>query len=173
MRKRNVLDPQGLNRTLRRIAEQYALALEEDLGEALRAVVLFGSVARGEAGPGSDIDILIVADRLAPSRLARQAAVARADAEIEPELERLRREGVWTDVRPILKTPEEAAHATPLYLDMVEDAVLLVDRDGFFAGVLARLRESLRRLGARRVRQDGFWYWDLKPDYQPGEVFEI
>jgi predicted nucleotidyltransferase len=147
--------------------------MEEELGQRLRSVVLFGSVARGEADSTSDIDILIVAEGLPPSRLARQDVLAHADTRIEPDLERLRREGIWTDVLPIIKTPEEAARVTPLYLDMVEDAVLLVDRDGFFAGVLARLRESLRRLGARRVWQEGFWYWDLKPDYKPGEVFEI
>jgi predicted nucleotidyltransferase len=147
--------------------------MEETLGHRLRSVVLFGSVARGEADSTSDIDMLIVAEGLPPSRLARQDVLAHADTRIEPDLERLRREGIWTDVLPIVKTPEEAARVTPLYLDMVEDAVLLVDRDGFFAGVLARLRKSLRRLGARRVWQEGFWYWDLKPDYQPGEVFEI
>lgn len=30
---------------------------------------------------------------------------------------------------------------------MVEDAVFLRDRDGFFAGILARLRESLASVG--------------------------
>lgn len=32
------------------------------LGPRLRSLVLFGSVARGEAGPRSDIDLLVVAE---------------------------------------------------------------------------------------------------------------
>jgi len=76
-------------------------------------------------------------------------------------------------ISPIYKTPEEASRLVPLYLDMVEDARLLHDRDGFFAGVLADLRRRLERLGSRRVSFKGGWYWDLKPDARPGEVFEI
>ncbi len=61
----------------------------------------------------------------------------------------------------------------PLYLDLVEDAVLLFDRDGFFAGALEHLRRSLRRTGVRRLRLGKIRYWDLKPDLVPGEIFEI
>jgi hypothetical protein len=27
--------------------------------------------------------------------------------------------------------------------------------------------------GARRIWCGNAWYWDLKPDYRPGEVFEL
>ena len=56
---------------------------------------------------------------------------------------------------------------------MVEDAVLLYDRDGFFASVLARLRKRLRAMGAERRRLGRIAYWDLKPDFRPGEVIEL
>jgi hypothetical protein len=56
---------------------------------------------------------------------------------------------------------------------MVDDARLVRDRDGFFAGVLDRLRGRLRELGARRVWRGTRWYWDLKPDRRPGEVIEL
>ena len=42
------------------------------------------------------------------------------------------------------KTPDEAQHHSPLYLDMVEDGILLVDRGGFFDAVLAAMRERMR-----------------------------
>ena len=35
---------------------------------------------------------------------------------------------------------------------------------------LARLRERLRELGAQRKQLGRIRYWDLKPDFQPGEV---
>jgi predicted nucleotidyltransferase len=34
-------------------------------------LILFGSVARGEAGPDSDLDLLVVLDRLDPAERAR------------------------------------------------------------------------------------------------------
>jgi hypothetical protein len=40
----------------------------------------------------------------------------------------------------VVKTPEEAAHRIPLYLAIVEDGILIVDRGGFFHGVRGRRR---------------------------------
>lgn len=56
----------------------------------------------------------------------------------------------------------------PLYLDMVEDAVIFFDRDGFFSGILEKLRKRLNELGAERVRLGKRWYWRLKRDYKFG-----
>jgi hypothetical protein len=33
--------------------------------------------------------------------------------------------------------------------------------------------DGLAHLGARRVWLGNAWYWDLKPDYRPGDVFEL
>jgi len=74
----------------------------------------------------------------------------------------------------VTKSPEEARFHSPLYLDMVSDAVLLFDRDGFFEQILRAMRERMSELGSRRVAlPDGSWYWDLKPDYRFGERVEI
>jgi hypothetical protein len=35
------------------------------------------------------------------------------------------------------------------------------------------LRKKLRQLGAQRKRMGKVWYWDLKPDYKPGEVIDL
>lgn len=162
-----------LNEELHDLAQEYTAALVESLGSRLVSVALFGSVARGDAGDLSDIDLLIVAEDLPESRLARQEVLRGADARIEGRLWSLREQGIITDVWPVLKTPQEAQRVSPLYLDLVEDARILHDREGFFAGVLDRVRQSLETLGARRIRRDGYWYWDLKPGHRAGETFEI
>ena len=154
-------------------AERYAALLEEHLGDRLVSVVLFGSVARGEAGPNSDLDLLIVAEDLPPGRFARLRLLEAADRAFEPELEALRGRGVHTRLSRVIKTRAEARRTVPLYLDMVEDARLLYDRDGFFAGVLARLRRRLAELGAERRTLGRVRYWVLKPDLAPGEVVEL
>jgi hypothetical protein len=56
---------------------------------------------------------------------------------------------------------------------MVEDAVILYDKDGFFSRVMDRLRGRLRELGARRIWVGDRWYWMLKPDIKFGEVVNI
>jgi predicted nucleotidyltransferase len=162
-----------LNEMLKGLSIAYTEVLKEQLGESLIAVVLFGSVARGEATSHSDIDLLVVASGLPESRLARQLCLERADDLLEPRLQALRRQGILTGFSPLLKTPQEAARVTPLYFDLLQDALILYDREGFFSAVLERLRASFQRLGARRVKRGKIRYWELKPDYTPGEVFEL
>ncbi len=151
----------------------YARLLEEELKENLVAVILFGSVARGEATADSDIDLLVVCETLPTGRFARLGLLERTDARFEEERLRLRANGIDTRVVPLLKTRQEATRVVPLYLDMVEDACLLVDRGGFFAEVLARLRARLAALGAERRRRGRLRYWILKRDFQPGETIEL
>ena len=158
---------------LRELASRYCEQLRAALPDRLVAVVLFGSVARGQAGPASDIDLLIVAEGLPAGQFARKRLLAEVDAEFDRTLFAAEAEGIETRLARIVLTPAEAARVRPLYLDLTEDAVLLHDRDGFFAGVLGRVRSSLAQLGSRRIRTGRTWYWDLKPGAQPGERIEV
>ena len=153
-----------------------ARALLERLGDALLAIVLYGSVARGTASTASDIDLLIV-QRQPPSsyyeRLAPVLAVERALRDCEA-LHTLVREGFCPYVSFLLLSTEEARENRYIFLDMVEEAIVLYEQDGFFTKRLAELRHRLQELGAKRlVLPDGSWYWDLKPDLVVGEVFEL
>lgn len=140
-----------------------------DFGDRLVSLVLFGSVARREAGPSSDIDLLVVAEGF-PRSLAERR---------RPLLEAWDRVRVSRDLRSVqwnlvTKSPDEARVRSPLYLDIVEDGIVILDRHGFFQAVLDGMRERMRVLGSRRVRlDDGTWYWDLKPDFRFGEVVEL
>lgn len=66
------------------VAEAFAESLP---AKGLSGVVLYGSVARGEAGPRSDIDVLVVLDDLRSAPAVRKAAAAvldRFDANVVP-----------------------------------------------------------------------------------------
>lgn len=154
-------------------AEVLAGHLRDVGGENLVSVALFGSVARGEARPDSDIDLLVVCEELPEGRLARRALVEAAEDRFAPHLATLRTAGIDTGVTMLFRTRREAKHTIPLYLDMTEDARLLHDREGFFAGVLARLRTRMAALGSERRRRGRVRYWVLKPDLKPGEVIEL
>lgn len=73
----------------------------------------------------------------------------------------------------IIRSTEEIQKGTPLLLDMVEDSKILFDRDNFFKGIIEGLRKKLDELGARRIWSGNAWYWDLKPDFTPGDIIEL
>jgi hypothetical protein len=74
----------------------------------------------------------------------------------------------------VTKSPAEAKTHSPLYLDIVEDGILILDRNRFFARILEDMKARMRALGSRRVYlENGGWYWVLKPDFRFGEVVEI
>ncbi len=92
-------------------ARRFAEDLDSSLG--VRAVVVFGSVARGDFNRWSDIDVLVVADRL-PERA----------------LERLDLLPPWPGrVQPVAWTPAEFAHnvarGNPIAVEAAECGVWL------------------------------------------------
>jgi predicted nucleotidyltransferase len=144
------------------------------MGRHLYSVVLYGSYARGQTEPESDVDLLIVADGIPPSSLERQMFLAKVLEELEAPLRlKLKETGWFPYVSPILKTPQEADRLSRIYFDMIDEAKILFDRGDFFKIVLQKARKKLEKLGAKKVMVGKMWYWDLKPDYRPGEIFEL
>jgi len=155
-----------LTGALRADLERYVRALEARFGPDLVSVVLFGSWARGEGRAVSDLDLLVVIRGLAGGRFERYRPVRELAQGVSEELaDRL---------SLIVSTPEGAEHVKPYYLGMLSGHVILRDAGGFFAAVLERLQRRLQELGARRyVDEDGYEYWDLKPDWKPGDVVTL
>jgi len=143
------------------------------LGNQLVSVVVYGSVARHEARHDSDIDVLIVADGLPPTRTERIKLFELVEDQLNGILKSLYDSGYSISFSPIMKTPAEAEIISPIYLDMVEDAVIVYDRGQFFEKILGKLSMKLKELGAERVWMGKKWYWRLKREYRPGEVITI
>jgi hypothetical protein len=167
------LDKRRLKEPYQSLLEELVKALHEKLGDDLVSVVVYGSVARGEARQDSDIDILVVARNLPKSRLARQDLFIEVEEKIKDKIAVVEQQGYLVDFSPIILTPEEAEKTRPLYLDMVYDAIILYDKDNFFTKILERLESRLKELGAERVKKGKLWYWILKKNYKWGEVIEI
>jgi predicted nucleotidyltransferase len=143
--------------------DRYVSALAARFGPDLVSVVLFGSWARGEGRPESDLDLLVIVRGLSGGRFDRYRVVRELARGISEDLD--------DRLALIVATPEGAERVKPYYLGMLSGHLLLRDEGGFFAGVLERLRQRLEELGARRyVDEDGYEYWDLKPDWKPGDV---
>ncbi|MEM2028135.1 MAG: nucleotidyltransferase domain-containing protein [Candidatus Bathyarchaeia archaeon] len=166
--------------SLEKIKEPYRSLIEKllnslfaKLGDKLVSVIVYGSVARGSTRKDSDIDILIVAETLPKSRMMRQKLFLLIEEPLEPLIDDLWDKGFHVDFSPIILSLEEASRIRPIYLDMVEDSIILYDRNGFFKNIMDRLRKRLEELGAKRVWVGDKWYWVLKPDIRFGEVVEI
>lgn len=93
-------------------AERFAQALDPRVGA--RAVVVFGSVARGDFNVWSDVDVLVVAERLPERALERLDALGRPPAAVQPV--------AWTPA----EWRRQRRRANPIAVEAVHDGVWLV-----------------------------------------------
>jgi len=154
----------------RALLNQLVQLLRARLGDRLTSVVLYGSVARGTATPQSDVDLLVIM-RDAPSNYFARLDPLLEAWQILEEKPGSRR---FPPLSFLVLSEEEANQNRYIFLDMIEEGIILHDRGDYFARRLEALKERLTALGSRRVcLEDGTWYWDLKPDLVLGEVFEL
>jgi predicted nucleotidyltransferase len=159
--------------TYKKLLDQLLQSLREAFGhDVIQAFALFGSVARGEARRDSDIDLLVVHKPVNFWPIEKSAKVRRK-LHKSNEYRRLEAEGFTPDPYSIFMTEEDMYERPLILLDIMDHGIIIYDN-----GVLKRRFESLRKrlseLGSKKVvLEDGSWYWDLKPDWKPGEVIEL
>jgi uncharacterized protein len=161
-----------LSRSFQALADRVVTEYRAALGDDLVAIALFGSVARGEARPDSDLDLYVVTRRpiLGDPRL--RPMWARIDA--SPEHQALVAAGYRPTPSPVLHTVEDLCRHSWILLDISHHGITLYDPASVLERELNAVRRRMAELGSRRVElADGSWYWDLKPDWRPGEVVDL
>jgi len=122
-------------------------------GEDLLGLVLFGSIARGEAFPESDVDLLVVMAGHCPLRRALYERWAR-------EIEARDQERVGREVSPhFCHLPASPEDAGGLWFEVSIDGAILWERDGAVSRHLRAIRRYLASGGATRRVQHGHGYW--------------
>ncbi len=174
MVKRGFSEIGDINRKL--YLKEIVDVLFQELKKNLVSVVVFGSVGRGDATSDSDTDLLIVSDAFSSSMSKRMEFLVKILAHIEQtEIFRILQEreiNTWIQFHP-LRT-KEAKLTRPIYLDMVEDGVVLFDKNHFIENILQKLKKKMEILGSKRhFLEDGSWFWDLKPGMKRGEVIDL
>jgi hypothetical protein len=155
------------------LLDRFMRTSRERLAEALVAIALFGSAARGTAGPRSDLDLLVV-----HAGERRRVSDALLDAILDlrqtPECAALRSGGIEAEPYPLLLSLSQLAGTPWILLDVADHGVILHDPLLILRRKLDDVRRRLSQLGSRKVRlADGSWYWDLKPGLRRGEMFEL
>lgn len=173
MTRESIAPQGGLQAQFEALAQRLLVEMQGVYGESLTSLVVFGSVGRGTPTRDSDIDILIIAKDLPAGRMPRVRQFEEVERRLEPDLQRARTCGLCALLSPVFRTEEEMRLGGLIFLDMVHDAKVLLDRHAFFHSFIQRLEDKLVEMKSVRVRRAGTWYWVLKPDLKPGEVFEI
>lgn len=147
------IDPHNRPDYLRLAVER----LQAAFGDKLVGVALYGSRARGEAGPHSDVDLLVIVRDLPAHWQERTTALQTP----------LRGITLDFDFSAYGSTPEEFEKYFPsIYLDMGLDGIVLYDTDQYLAQKLARIRDIIQETGLRRLLLSPgnmSWEWDKAP----------
>lgn len=145
------------------IAREAVEKLKEKYGERLISVILYGSVARGEDSPGSDLDLFIVlkeAFEFIPMRREVYDTVSKV------------RKGVV--LSPLIMELEKVKKFQPIHFELYADGIILYDREDTMKKILSRVGEIIKTLGSKRYKtKDGCYGWILKEGIKSGEVVDI
>jgi len=128
-----------------------------DLPTYIKAVLLFGSIARGEANEYSDVDLLILHSDLPIIDL-----VERRRYLYRLIIERLG--DVFDSITLIDMSLNEFLKpdvVTPLLLNIYVDAVVILDRVGVIEGFLSNVRRKVVEVGLKKVKDGKAYYWIL------------
>lgn len=113
------------------VGEELAKRLKAELGQRLHSLVLYGSVARGEAAKDSDIDVLIVT---ADKGLEKQVSSINDDLNFEKDYK--------VFLAPVYLSIDEFYRlvrlGSPFLSNVLEEGKILYD-DGTYEGVRRKL----------------------------------
>jgi predicted nucleotidyltransferase len=124
---------QNVNARYRQAAVEFARRVVASLGKQIDSIVLYGSVARGEATGDSDIDVLIVSPD--PKSVRGRVSELRLDFDCETEFE------YFITLAHYKRDEFLSQTGFPFIQEVLQDGVILHD-DGIFS----RLREKAARV---------------------------
>ena len=108
--------------TIHTLLTQYLLEIQKIYGTHLKSVILYGSYARGDYTPDSDVDIMILVD------LSAEEMDAYSDALSELGFEYNVQHNIW--MMPVVKNQKHFYHwasSYPFYSNVQKEGVVLYE----------------------------------------------
>ena len=121
----------------------------------IHSAVAFGSRVKGVSNESSDYDILIVAEGINPKRHRRGMDILCIKKAIK---------GLPLDILllTLLEVESNFKNHNPLFLDIAEDGIIILDRDNFLKSLIEETKDYIRFKSIKRVK-DG---WEFPVVYR-------
>ncbi len=143
------------------VVRAFVALLDRTFGDRLLSVAVFGSVARGDARPGSDIDLVAVLRDGAGAAYRDVVPAVLALRAMEPYAAMARR-GWYPGPYPIFWDESEIDDHIGILLEIHDAGEVIVDRTGALHAALARLERRIATAGIRKVGlPGGGYFWDM------------
>ncbi|RLE63601.1 MAG: hypothetical protein DRJ38_07085 [Thermoprotei archaeon] len=139
--------------TLREISKYIKKIVSEN--SFIAGIVLFGSIAREEKHEKSDIDLLILWDNLYVDPDERYVYIYKVVSKYFPPSTSLTILDMKYD--DFLKVEK----ATPLFLNIVYDGIVLFDKYGKLKNFILKVKKELEKMGVKREKIGKYYYWKL------------
>ena len=159
----------------RQVLRRFCELLLKRYGVRLVGVLLFGSVARGDWNESSDMDLMIVLDRLVEGRRGtlREMLKVKSDLRGTREYKEAVAKGFFSSIDVYPLGMDEATRFRRMYLDALTEGIVLFEKDEFLHRLIDSFRKRLRELGSRRIETPGVGHYWVIADVKPGEVIEL
>ena len=159
----------------RKVLQRFCELLLKHYRESLVGVLLFGSVARGDWNESSDMDLMIVLDRLVEGRRGtlREILKVKSDLRGMREYKEAVAKGFFPSIEVYPLGMDEATRFRRMYLDALTEGIVLFEKDEFLHGLKDSFRKRLRELGSKRIDMPGTGHYWMIADVRPGEVIEL
>lgn len=129
----------------------------------IEGVVLFGSTARRERRPESDIDILVFTRGEDRSQRDLRVYLALKPVRVKYKV----------DTTVVTLDLEEVRDVTPSLMNVAHDGIVLLDLHGKVDELLRRIREAVRKAGLVRHRVKSAYGWKPERPLKPGEIVTV
>lgn len=116
--------------------------------------IVFGSRVKGEANPCSDFDLLIVAEGINPKRHRRggEIVILKQCLPLAPF------DILLFSSREVISNFK---NHNPLFLDIAEDGIILLDKSNFLKSHINETRNYVRKKGIKRIK----YGWEFPAEY--------
>jgi predicted nucleotidyltransferase len=154
--------------TYKKFLDTFKKEVDLRLENKVLSMIVFGSVARGEAKGSSDIDIFIFFDDSKIKRVEINKALISIIIELRKtdKYKRLTDKKIYPEIYPFLISKSKAKDYLWVFFDATEEGIIIKDTNDFAKKLIKEVKNKIRNLGGRKVKlPNGKTCWILFDEF--------